>query len=130
MKPNTTRITKPVHGSPVALFPASQGNYGMSLTRRGIVFKEQDGSISLIRLDAEMVVHGMTIGDEHEFYTNLPECDADVVDVDDTGDEMGLVAITSVQQLTFKRGGVEVPARQAIQATLEIAPEEILKLLS
>jgi len=101
-----------------------------TITKRGLVFKEQDGSISLIRLDEEMVVHGLTIGDEDELYDNWPEHHADLVDVDTIGDDMNLVNLTSLQTLTFSRDGKECPAREAINHGLNTEPQKIYQLLT
>lgn len=98
------------------------------ITKRGLVFVDDDGTLSLIRMDEEMTVHGLTIGCE-EFYQDWPETHADLVDVDTIGDDLGLVNLTSIQAMSFNKDGQLCVAREAIRYALDHEPEKIYQLL-
>lgn len=97
---------------------------------RGLVYRELDGTVSLILVNQDQELEGMTISDYDEVYNTLPDNHADLVEVDNANDPQGLVVMNSLYLMSFSLSNKDVPAREAIRHAMEREPDKIVALLN
>lgn len=96
---------------------------------RGIVFRDEDGDLSLLRVFEDNSVDEKTISDFGDIYTQLPDTGADIVDIEDDSDKQ-MVFLQSICSLTFSENGTNCYARDAIRTTAQAVPERFREMIN
>ena len=95
--------------------------------KRGIVYKDSDGSITLLTLDPPRK-RVFPADDAH--YGNLDPCKADVVEVEDDNETIQTVNLRAVCGITMHCGDSLCPAHLGINHALENDVPSLLQMMA
>ena len=91
---------------------------------RGVVFKEANGNITLLTINADLSTSESSLSDFDDIYETMPEAGVDIVEVDEH-ETTGVVVLKSLCGMTFRTDEGLAPAREAIRQAAQHEPDKL-----
>ena len=98
--------------------------------RRGIVYKDEANQLILLVMDPTPRIIQMGDSRDSEIYSDLDPAKADIVEVLDENEVVGLLTLRAIFGITLREQDALCPAHQAIGSALRDDPESLRALIN